>query len=1319
MNPGLEGSLPASITSVALSYLNYLGTDLCVPDTAAVERWAATIQTFDGHYCQSSSSTEITVAAPFIPRVRSQYGGTAGAKARAAALVAGANRALADSGALVTLRLVASEELAYADFFASTSSAILALRRLRDPNDGYLDEVHALRDRHEADVVILLGTFGGVAWTYPGYSTKGNPRAGFAVAEARLSNTFSHEFGHLLGLGHDRSRSCGVDNCTAGAGLVYGFGYVSRPGIEGTGASWRTLMSYPHLCQGCPTIGRFSNPARTWGDPPLATGVPGAYFTRDTWGPADAVRTMNWTRRAVSRYRAPQALTVSFDSTSATATEGGAAASVTVRLSAAAINPKRIPLSVALHGGASPDDYSAPTTVVFAPGQQERTLVVRAVNDAADDDGESVVLGFVEDLPTGVTTGARATVTVALRDNDGAVGVPPLRLGGASVFETNGPARFPVRLTAAQDGPVVVTYATADVTATAGADYTSSSGSVTIAAAATEGEIVVPILVDGVAEGVETFSVTASATVGTRQARATATGTILDTKGIPSASSGVAPVLSGWALTPTGETAAGSEFRLLFATSSARDATATEIAAYNRFVQDRAAAGHAALGPYAAGFRVLGETATVNAATNASLPATTSADPVPVHWLNGNRVVADSADLLGGSWVGRAPTDENGAAHTGACPLGGTGQCVFTGHDANALDGWVLGGGDDVFGGTGKWVTVGRPGAAGRTVDADEQARPTASLPFYGLSPVFRVQSGLALPAASVAGGRWRESAGDAAFTVSLDRAATHEASVAYATVDATAEAGLDYTAVSGRLTFAVGERTKTVSVPLAADAVDEPDESFALVLGAPRNATLSATGAAATGVIVGAADLPELSLLGPPRAVLEASGTAVFTATLSSAAQREVTASYRTTPRSAGAEDFTAASGTLTIAAGGTRARVAVSVLDDAVFEPEESFSLDLLDVAGARAVGGMQALATLVDDDTPEPATGPLVQLVAADWALIPAGLTAVDSEFHLLFVTSTRRDATSGNIDDYNRFVRDRAAVGHGAIPLARRRLPGARQHAALAGGWGDRVRQHRHGSHVHHGPAGVLARRREDRRDLPRLLRRARRVRRPPLLAEPGADRRARPCRHPQLYRARRAARLRLHRLCAAEPPGQPVRFDRGTDAGTRHGPGTGARPPGFRYVRRRGATALRTLAGLPGRRGRACLSGGEHRRCERRRERGAHGVHGQLHGGDDGRRGPLLRDRPRWQRRRRGHRPPAGHGEDRRRRDAGDDPRPGARRPRVGSGRDIHRADPARDQRDPGRRGCPGHDHGRRPISQPRIRLLGGAGGRQHDDLRAV
>ena len=77
-------------------------------------------------------------------------------------------------------------------------------------------------------------------------------------------------------------------------------------------------------------------------------------------------------------------------------------------------------------------------------------------------------------------------------------------------------------------------------------------------------------------------------------------------------------------------------------------------------------------------------------------------------------------------------------------------------------------------------------------------------------------------------------------FTVSLNRAAAGTATVDYATADRTAHAGEDYTATSGTLTFAPGETSKTVAVPLLDDAIDDDGETFALEL---RNARGSALG--------------------------------------------------------------------------------------------------------------------------------------------------------------------------------------------------------------------------------------------------------------------------------------------------------------------------------------------------------------------------------------------------------------------------------------------------------------------------------------------
>ena len=67
-----------------------------------------------------------------------------------------------------------------------------------------------------------------------------------------------------------------------------------------------------------------------------------------------------------------------------------------------------------------------------------------------------------------------------------------------------------------------------------------------------------------------------------------------------------------------------------------------------------------------------------------------------------------------------------------------------------------------------------------------------------------------------------------------LSRAFTsseHSVTVDYATADGTATAGADYTATSGTLTFAAGESTKTVNVPILDDSHDEGEETFTLRL--------------------------------------------------------------------------------------------------------------------------------------------------------------------------------------------------------------------------------------------------------------------------------------------------------------------------------------------------------------------------------------------------------------------------------------------------------------------------------------------------------
>src|SRR4051812_49079748 len=80
---------------------------------------------------------------------------------------------------------------------------------------------------------------------------------------------------------------------------------------------------------------------------------------------------------------------------------------------------------------------------------------------------------------------------------------------------------------------------------------------------------------------------------------------------------------------------------------------------------------------------------------------------------------------------------------------------------------------------------------------------------------------------------------GTAVFTVSLDGAGSVTAH--YATADGSAQAGSDYGASSGTLSFSRSDASKSVSVPLVDDGTHEADESFTLQLS-------NVSGAAASG---------------------------------------------------------------------------------------------------------------------------------------------------------------------------------------------------------------------------------------------------------------------------------------------------------------------------------------------------------------------------------------------------------------------------------------------------------------------------------------
>ena len=116
---------------------------------------------------------------------------------------------------------------------------------------------------------------------------------------------------------------------------------------------------------------------------------------------------------------APETVEVSFGSDTYTVAEGSTE-TVTVVLSEDPDREVVIPITKEDRGGATSTDYSGvPADVTFVSGQTSKTFTFEAIQDDADDDGESVLLGFGT-LPPSVTPGRNSQATVSIEDDDGA-----------------------------------------------------------------------------------------------------------------------------------------------------------------------------------------------------------------------------------------------------------------------------------------------------------------------------------------------------------------------------------------------------------------------------------------------------------------------------------------------------------------------------------------------------------------------------------------------------------------------------------------------------------------------------------------------------------------------------------------------------------------------------------------------------------------------------------------------------------------------------------------------------------------------------------
>ena len=197
---------------------------------------------------------------------------------------------------------------------------------------------------------------------------------------------------------------------------------------------------------------------------------------------------------------------------------------------------------------------------------------------------------------------------------------------------------------------------------------------------------------------------------------------------------GTYTVPADWPLIPAG-IRPGHSFRLLFITHAQYFPASSDIADYNRIVQDDAAEGHLAIRPYASLFKIVGSTSSVDARDNTE----TNPDPdedgpgVRIYWLDGEKVADDYADFYDGAWDSYVHRDERSES--------GTSFSVWTGSntDGTAYSGAELKGSPNVRVG---FVVAGQDidPLSQQSWDPTVTTTPGSAGLYYGLSPVFTVR---------------------------------------------------------------------------------------------------------------------------------------------------------------------------------------------------------------------------------------------------------------------------------------------------------------------------------------------------------------------------------------------------------------------------------------------------------------------------------------------------------------------------------------------------------------------------------------------------
>lgn len=674
-------------------------------------------------------------------------------------------------------------------------------------------------------------------------------------------------------------------------------------------------------------------------------------------------------------YEVPNAVTIT--ATDASATESPlTTGTVTVTRSGPTTVPMVVSLGLAGNSTASASDFTMPSSVTIPVGASSASVFVTPVNDAFQENPETVVVKLAN--------GNTATVTIT---SDDAVGVN-LSKTSTTIGESGTISdTFTVTLNAQPTAPVTINMNSLDTS-----EFTVSPASISFSAAngvwSTAQTVTISRVDDDVADGPVTATLQTDACISDDQnysglAVADVVVTVQDddVKGLTTSLSSVsvtegqgsATYTVALASQPTGnvtvsvtsaDTATGvtvTPTSLSFSPSSWKTAQTVTVTAVN---DDRDEASPLAVnmthGATGADYGSISRTVTANV-TDDDLTPTLSIASLSVNENGGPAVLAvtlsgksaGTVTLTYGTTDGTATsadyTTTNGSLSWGPGETGAKSFSIPITNDALDEANETL-----TISFSGVAVSGGHPAlsttsGSGVVTINDDDATPTVQ---------FTDINGTALPTLTLA-----ETTGlTGAISARLNAVSGQTVTVPF-TVTGTASAGSDFTLTASPLTIPAGTQQVAATISVIGDTVNEENETIILTMGTPTNATASGN-TTTTATITDNDAVPALTLAFSTASVAENGTSPTLTVTKSNASQKVVTVPFTVTGTATGA-DYTMGASPLTITSGAATANITFSLINDALHEANETVIVTLGTPTNATVTGTQETTLTITNDD------------------------------------------------------------------------------------------------------------------------------------------------------------------------------------------------------------------------------------------------------------------------------------------------------------------------------------------------------------------